>query len=1213
MLWAAAYFPGRSRRMTWTRLSTAPHWPRDAGLAELDTKMDKSTLENVQLEDILHFLEREGIDSLATAEDQLCYVWHLFQHSEDRLKIASKDLEELRVKHVEEMKEVENYVNHVRQLTEEREALTHDFEKESERLQLEFKELQLQHEIELKEIEEMLDQEGLSEIAQSSPSEQIAYLLVERTTLLEKLELVDPKLYGFNSVGNSLQETHFKNEIEQIQILEDELQKQQESLHWSEETLSKPPDEELDKMKTVQGNLEKNVEEETPGRLQEALEEICRLTKKLDTKEKDHNKLKLALESAQLEIETLKESLSKFKENKSTDSQEAKQHNYSLDGEILVLRNHVQNDSERKVCVKLDKKKEIVAKDNWEAEGNEKSDEIFHERCKKMIEDQKCKHTDLLHKFQKLEHEHELLVERNEELELLLGETQNQTKEERKHFEYHIEKLQRKISSLETELSKLQEGKRETIMKSQESITKAEDLQEILIMNQEEIEVLESKLSEEKAWRKELASDLKKAQKVLQAKSQVLKLSEQCEHLNQLAMGVKAADANVATNPGVSKDHTLEEPSQSSREEMQQSCPELAECSRQMDMLKEPVKGGTYPKEMEKKEHPQQEQDVNAEREPFNSKTEEEKFREELNQLSKHFLHSPSSGDSSDDSSQESSMEKRLRYQQQEEDLQKLRQNLQRVQCLCNSAERELQFERTKSFDLKQHNNLLEEENVRIKAELKQTQKKLLDSTTMCYSITANWEDSQQKVRELEQEILEQSKNIQSQGNLYEKLANEKTRMACAEKKVMELQKKLEAANVNCTEACILDKKQLEETLKEAKENETKLKMQHQEEQQKRKQLDQSVDELQQHIQYLHAKEALMEQNNCKQQVKIQQQDVQLQLLENEKKLFDEQVKNNQILSEKLSILQQEKNSLKEEYRQFLKQFDVHMRNYNEKHHHHKIKFRKAKERLTNEVEQRDGRIKELESEIERMQKLMEKEKEFQDQITQKNENLLQEKRQLLERLTEQDETIQGNNWIVSLVQNRVHVLDEENKLLQENTIRLTQQVNLLESILRSIKIQKGEEMTVTELSENKLLNMNLTVPITRQFCTGEFRKDGVPIGYKGSTFHRVIKDFMIQGGDFVNGDGTGVASIYRGPFADENFKLRHSAPGLLSMANSGPSTNGCQFFITCSKCDWLDGKHVVFGKIIDGLLVMRKIENVPTGPNNKPKLPVVISQCGEM
>uniref|UniRef100_A0A8C2T6Q4 Peptidyl-prolyl cis-trans isomerase n=3 Tax=Neognathae TaxID=8825 RepID=A0A8C2T6Q4_COTJA len=126
-------------------------------------------------------------------------------------------------------------------------------------------------------------------------------------------------------------------------------------------------------------------------------------------------------------------------------------------------------------------------------------------------------------------------------------------------------------------------------------------------------------------------------------------------------------------------------------------------------------------------------------------------------------------------------------------------------------------------------------------------------------------------------------------------------------------------------------------------------------------------------------------------------------------------------------------------------------------------------------------------------------------------------------------------------------------------------------------------------------------------FCVGTYcEKDGVPIGYKGSTFHRLIASL-------VQGDGTGVASIYRGPFADENFKLKHSAPGLLSMANSGPSTNGCQFFITCSKCDWLDGKHVVFGKIVDGLLVMRKIENVPTGPNNKPKLPVVISQCGEM
>mmetsp|Transcript_4268 Transcript_4268/g.6541 ORF Transcript_4268/g.6541 Transcript_4268/m.6541 type:complete len:106 (+) Transcript_4268:91-408(+) len=105
----------------------------------------------------------------------------------------------------------------------------------------------------------------------------------------------------------------------------------------------------------------------------------------------------------------------------------------------------------------------------------------------------------------------------------------------------------------------------------------------------------------------------------------------------------------------------------------------------------------------------------------------------------------------------------------------------------------------------------------------------------------------------------------------------------------------------------------------------------------------------------------------------------------------------------------------------------------------------------------------------------------------------------------------------------------------------------------------------------------------------------------------------MIQGGDFVKGDGTGRLSIYGDKFADESFDMKHTAPGLLSMANSGPNTNGCQFFITCAPSDWLDGKHVVFGKVIDGLLTIRKVENVAVGPNNKPKLACVISECGEM
>ncbi|KAJ2486811.1 Peptidyl-prolyl cis-trans isomerase-like 1 [Coemansia sp. RSA 2050] len=134
-----------------------------------------------------------------------------------------------------------------------------------------------------------------------------------------------------------------------------------------------------------------------------------------------------------------------------------------------------------------------------------------------------------------------------------------------------------------------------------------------------------------------------------------------------------------------------------------------------------------------------------------------------------------------------------------------------------------------------------------------------------------------------------------------------------------------------------------------------------------------------------------------------------------------------------------------------------------------------------------------------------------------------------------------------------------------------------------------------------------------RQLCTGEFKVNGVPQGYKNCSFHRVIPGFMAQGGDFVKGNGTGRVSIYGDKFEDENFKEKHTGPGLLSMANSGPNSNGCQFFLTLAEAPWLDGKHVVFGKLVDGLLTLRKIESVPSGPENKPTLPVVISECGEM
>uniref|UniRef100_A0A2K6DWD7 Coiled-coil domain containing 30 n=1 Tax=Macaca nemestrina TaxID=9545 RepID=A0A2K6DWD7_MACNE len=591
-------------------------------------------------------------------------------------------------------------------------------------------------------------------------------------------------------------------------------------------------------------------------------------------------------------------------------------------------------------------------------------------------------------------------------------------------------------------------------------------------MSQEKNEMFESEWSKEREREKQLASGLDTAEKALKAESEelqkskseliclynevhnlpgasesrehfliacdllrrenseletkVLKLSQEFAQLNHFTLRGKTAPSNLITSENICKDPESNEPVleieiQSPKEEREELCPKLGE-RKQKEIPEESVKEGSFPREGQKEEGSQQNQDMKDEEKEqrLTMKPEEVvRLREELSRINQSLLQSQSSGDSSDDSgAQYPSSGDKLKYNQQGE-VQQLHQNLHRLQILCNSAENELRYERGKNLDLKQHNSLLQEENIKIKIELKHAQQKLLESTKMCSSLTAECKQSQQKIKELELEVLKQTQSIKSQNNLQEKLAQEKSKVADAEEKILDLQRKLEHAHKVClTDTCISEKQQLEEKIKEATENEAKVKQQYQEEQQKRKLLHQNTDELHRQVRTLQDKENLLEMTCSQQQSRIQQQEALLKQLENEKRKYDEDVKSNQELSEKLSKLQQEKEALREEYLRLLKLLNVHVRNYNEKHQQHKIKLQKVKYRLTNEVELRDKRINEFEDEIGILQHKIEK-KAIQDQITAQNDTLLLEKRKLQEQVIEQEQLIHSNKWTISSIQSR--------------------------------------------------------------------------------------------------------------------------------------------------------------------------------------------------
>ncbi|XP_026718474.1 coiled-coil domain-containing protein 30 isoform X9 [Athene cunicularia] len=870
------------------------------------------------------------------------------------------------------MRDVESYVGHVRNLMEERDAITTEYEKENEQLRLELMQLQLQQEAHLKEVEEMLEQEGLFEIAHSNASEQIAYLLVERTALLEKLEMADQKLSS-PSYTDRLRAAQLQDEFDHIhQTLEDE-QQHHESMQLTGEALNKFYREELEREQASHAQTEQELDEATQ-RLLAAQEEIQRLTDELNAQRKEQNKIQSGSWSAP---ERREEGEDEWRESDRTELQKAMEHNSRLDKEILTLRARVQTlDLERKAFLDLVEQlkeeiceyqkseqqglplpapaetEEVAAsslqgtKDEGSIEGvcvsgkagSDQGDryqgsEMLHKRCREVIENIEGHNLQLLHRLQKLEQEHEDLVERNEELESILGETQLQTKQEKDQFESEVEGLHRKITSLETELLEVQKNKTEMSGEEQSS-SGAQEMQEMLESCQETIEKLGSHLGERREWRKQLASEL--------------------------------------------------------------------------ELLRE---------------------DLKAEKKTL--------FNE--------------------------------RFQQQEEKMQQLRQNLRRVQNLCSSAERELRYEREKNIDLQKQNLLLQQECTKVKAELKQTQAKLSDTNETCSSLSAQWEKSQQKVKELEQELLKCSQADKLQSSLQEKLAQEKSKVCEAQKKISKLQQKLKDSQhqLLLAEARVSDKKLLEEELKEARENEARVQQELNEELLKRKLLEQQLEELRQQLRQSQETEASLAKMHVELQAKT------LHVLEDEKKTdLSEHLqcqKEYQKLSEQLSLLKEENKALYEEGVRLLNQKDLCVRKYNEMQLRHKDKIRRAKETFIHEVKQRDSRIKQLENELSESKLQVEKGKVLIAQITAENEKLLQERRRLLQKINDQEETPWSNWATIATLQSRAKIVDEENVRLQESKLQLPGHVPTTPTTLRGIHAPNTESLKSVNFSEGQL------------------------------------------------------------------------------------------------------------------------------------------------
>ncbi|XP_010190140.1 PREDICTED: coiled-coil domain-containing protein 30-like, partial [Mesitornis unicolor] len=677
------------------------------------------------------------------------------------------------------------------------------------------------------------------------------------------------------------------------------------------------------------------------------------------------------------------------------------------------------------------------------------------------------------------------------------------------------------ITSLQTELFEVQKNKTEMSEEEQAS-SGAQEMEEMLESCQETIEKLGSQLGERRERRKQLASELELLREDLKAEKGLpdskSEFTSHCNNFLSLQRTSASRDLMNVSHEKLQKDNALldtevsellqereqinkleqkhedlcmdektyeeqmakvvflEEQMKNLRDEQELLCSELLESNKKREELEKRLEESNEDKRLLLEEIAQLKQEILTTREQDDGTCEEPlRMNPGMAHRENRFLVSQSSLDGSIKQSLPNE-----RFQQQEEKMQQLRQDLRRVQNLCSSAERELRYEREKNADLQKQNLLLQQECTKVKAELKQAQAKLSDTTETCSSLSAQWEKSQQRVKELEQELLKCSQAEKLQSSLQEKLAQEKSKVCEGQKKISKLQQKLKDSQQQLllAEARVSDKKLLEEELKEARENEARVQQELHEEQLKRKLLEQQVEELRQQLRHSRETEASLAKMHVELQAKT------LHVLEDERKSDSGEhlqcQKENQKLSEQLSLLKEENKALYEEGVRLLNQKDLYIRKYNEMQLRHKDKIRRAKETFIHEVKRRDSRIKQLENELSESKLQVEKGKVLIAQITAENEKLLQERRRLLQKITDQEETPWSHRSVIATPQSRVKILDEENVRLHESKLQLSGHMPTSQRAPRSIHAAHTEDLKSVNFSERQLQSKVLPSPRTR-------------------------------------------------------------------------------------------------------------------------------------